>query len=256
MVRITFLFFMILLGYGVGFFAKRGQCLMCRNILFTLSGFLFLFSATALLFDTLLIMLPLFLQRNITLIIWFSLGLLIGYLGSIVISKIQKILYGVVVLIFVWLFYDYNLQIYTQIAAKKANAVYTEQTHLYSCSCAALSTLSNVCGYKLNERDACKMMGTTKFGSNPGQLRYALGRLGFRYQMISPNDTIETLKPPAILFVDRRGGHENHAVVYLDKKEKYNLFDPMEGLQKLDWHQLQKIWHGRGVAVSCQEYRE
>lgn len=253
MIRVVSLFLVILLGYGVGYFAKRGQCLRCGNILLFVSGIIFLFSSVALLFDAILMSLPLPLQRNITLIVWFSLGLFIGYLGSILISKRQKIAFFVVSTIFVWLFYDYNLPIYTQIAAKKANTVYTAQTHLYSCSCAALSTLSNICRHQLNEREACKMMGTTKFGSNPGQLRYALDRLGFHYHIISLSDTIETLKPPAILFVDRRGGDENHAVVYLGKKEKYNLFDPMEGLQKMDRQQLQKIWHGHGVAVSCWE---
>ena len=253
MVRIVFLFFMILLGYGIGYFAKHGYCLKCRNILFFLSGFLFLFAATALFVDTLLMILPLSLQRNIILMIWIPLGMLIGFLGGIVVSTTQKILFTVITAIFVWLFYDYNQPIYTQITAKKVNTVYTEQTHLYSCSCAALSTLSHICGYRLNERDACKLLGTTKFGSNPGQLRYALSRLGFHYRMISIHDTIKTLKPPAILFVDRRGGYENHAVVYLDKKKKYYLFDPMEGLLKMDRQQLQKIWHGRGIAVSCQK---
>ena len=57
----------------------------------------------------------------------------------------------------------------------------------------------------------------------------------------------------AILFVDRRGGYENHATVYLGKKEKYDLFDPMEGFRKLDGQQLHKIWHGRGVVVACHK---
>ena len=201
-------------------------------------------------YDVLLVKLPLWMQKNITLILWLILGGILGLLSVnyIYLKRVAATL--LLNLLFIGLFWYYNEPIYKTINPIDPIADVTNQTTLYSCACASLSTIAKHKGIRISERKACKLIGTTRYGSNPGQIRYAARELGFGYRTLFGDISIEKVHPPAILFTDRRGGYENHAVAYIKRVgANYLLFDPMEGWRLLSHKQMQRIWHGRGIEL-------
>ena len=201
--------------------------------------------------DPWLFTLPLLLQKNITLIQWYVLGSVVVMLSVYFFYRKKRWHIVVLHLLFIPLFYDVNEPIYPYVqAVNNPNIPVTQETTLYSCACAALSTLLKQLGIKdIGEKEACKLMGTTRNGSGAGQIRYAFGKLGIAYHALY-DASIDSVHTPAILFVDRRGGYENHAVVYLGKENRYyQVYDPMEGYKKLSKESLKRLWHGRGVEV-------
>jgi hypothetical protein len=195
--------------------------------------------------------LPLLLQKNITLIQWYILGSVVVMLSVYFFYRKKRWHIVVLHLVFIPLFYYVNAPIYPFVqAVNNPKIPVTQETTLYSCACAAFSTLLKQLGIKdIGEKEACELMGTTRNGSGAGQIRYAFDKLGIPYHALYgvPIDAVHT---PAILFVDRRGGHENHAVVYLGKENGYyRIYDPMEGSKKLSGSKLMTLWHGHGVEV-------
>ncbi len=198
--------------------------------------------------DRLLERFPLWLQVWLIPLVWYLLGALIGLLGGSLAAR-RRLSFVIPVLIaHGGVFAYYNEPIYETIPSVDPLPLYTNQTTLYSCACAALSTALKFKGLQIGEREACRLVGTTRYGSTPAQIRYALTKLGIAYRMIDDKNT--SLHPPAILFVDRRGGRENHAVTLLRRRgDLFIIFDPMEGLRRLRSNELEKIWHGRGVEL-------
>ena len=211
---------------------------------------LFLLFLLFLQYDAMLCRLPLWLQRHITLLIWLTLGALVG-LVSVVYLHLKRIFLSILLnAVYLLSFWYYNEPVYSSISPIDPLPNVTNQTTLYSCACASLSTIAKHKGIRISEREACRLIGTTRYGSNPGQIRYAANELGFSFKTLPGSVDIAKVHPPALLFVDRRGGYENHAVAYLSKKDgKYILFDPMEGWRFLDRKQMQSIWHGRGIEL-------
>ena len=211
---------------------------------------LFLLSLFLLKHDAFLMQLPLWLQRYITLFVWLELGGVVGLLSANYLHIKRTFLAIMLNTLYLLCFWYYNEPIYSSISPLDITPNVTNQTTLYSCACASLSTIAKQKGKSLNERDVCRLIGTTRYGSNPGQIRYAIKQLGFGFKTLFGVEDIKDVHPPAILFTDRRGGYENHAVAYLKKEgEKYLLFDPMEGWRLLDHKQMQSIWHGRGIEL-------
>ena len=193
--------------------------------------------------------LPLFIQRESAYLLWIAIGTIAAlFVGYTFLSK--KLLSLGVAVVFVPLFIFYTQPIYPQIHARENFKNVSYQSTLYSCACASLSTLLKQFRIPFTERLACKMTDTTRDGTNAGQLRYALDYFHFRFRTLHGKKHLQELKPPALLFVDRRGGYENHTVVFLKKNRNfYIVFDPMEGWQYLNKKQLGKIWHGNGIEV-------
>ena len=244
LVGVYILFFWL----GYLFIVKNGK----RSFLFTaiFLTLIFLLSLLFLEFDPLLIKLPLWIQKNITLLLWLALGGVLGLL-SVNYLYLKRIMLALLLnLLFFGLFWYYNEPIYKSISPIDPIADVTNQTTLYSCACASLSTIAKHKGIDISEREACRLIGTTRYGSNPGQIRYAAQQLGFNYKTLFGDVDIEKVHPLAILFADRRGGYENHAVAYTKKVgSNYLIFDPMEGWRLLNRKQMQRIWHGRGIEL-------
>ncbi len=220
---------------------------------FIMGILLMLYAMTVLLSlnDAWLSTLPLLMQKNITLLQWYVLGCMVVMVSVYFFYRKNPGRIVVLHLVFLALFYYVNEPVYPYVqAVNNPKVPFTEETTLYSCACAALSTLLKQLGIKeVGEKEACQVMGTTRNGSGAGQIRYAFGRLGIAYKALF-NASIDAVSAPAILFVDRRGGHENHAVVYLGMKNGlYSIYDPMEGRKTLSKNVLDALWHGRGVEV-------
>ena len=249
-IKLILLFGVYILFFTIGFLfivknAKRA--FLFTTVLLTL---IFLLSLLFLEFDSLLVKLPLWLQWKITLVLWLALGGILGLLSVNYLYLRRTLLTVLLNTLFLLSFWYYNEPVYDFINPIDTVTKFTNQTTLYSCACASLSTIAKQRGLQISERDACRIIGTTRYGSNPGQIRYAAKKLGFHYKTLFGDTDITEVHPPAILFMDRRGGYENHAVAYLKiEGKKYLLFDPMEGWRLLDHKQVQSIWHGRGIEL-------
>ncbi len=245
---LLFCVYLFFFGMGFVFIVKDAK----RAFLFTTAflTLLFLLSLLFLEIDSLLAKLPFWLQWNMTLVLWLALGGILGLLSVNYIYLKRITLTVLLNTLFLLSFWYYNEPVYTLIKPTNTASKVTNQTTLYSCACASLSTIAKHKGLHVSERDACKIIGTTRYGSNPGQIRYAVKKLGFHYKTLFGETDINEVHPPAILFMDRRGGYENHAVAYLKKtKNGFLLYDPMEGWMLLERKQIRKIWHGRGIEL-------
>ena len=248
--KFTSLFFVLLFFFSIGYLIVRKNAKRAFLSIIILLITLFLVLAFVLEHDSLLAKLPLWMQKEMTLLLWLDLGGVVGLLNAYYITLKRVILTILLDLAFLLPFWYYNQPVYKFVNPMDITPYVTYQTTLYSCACASLSTLAKQQGIAVSEREACRLMGTTRYGSNPGQIRYAAKKLGFNYKTLFGKTDIEQVSPPAVLFADRRGGYENHAVAYIKKKgRKYLLFDPMEGWKVLDHKQMQRIWHGRGIEL-------
>jgi predicted double-glycine peptidase len=125
------------------------------------------------------------------------------------------------------------------------------QTSSSSCTAAILANVTAYFGDPITERDAATLLGTTPFGTSPGQMRYALTHLGIDFEMLAGNsETLTTLEAPAILSVDHPStGPESHSVGYFGRCEdgEYEIWDPLIGKRCLSEERLLKVWHGHGI---------
>lgn len=213
----------------------------------------------ALKFDTLAQYLFYTLQNNMVFLIWFILGLFLFFLSGyalFIAIKRQKIRFSVFIVVtdifFLYLYHNYNTPVYHHIMARDSNEIYMQQSSLYSCAPTSFAMIAKTYGLKLNEREATRLMGTTKFGTTAGQIRFTLDQLGFRFSMLNQQySTLDQIDTKAILFIDRQGGYENHSVAYFGKVgDRYQLFDPMDGIRLLSSKEVERIWHGNGIKIS------
>lgn len=127
---------------------------------------------------------------------------------------------------------------------------YVSQTTPESCAPAAIATIANLYGGSVSERDAAILSRTTASGTTPGQMRYALARLGFSVSDVStsPPD-VGSVLAPAILFVRHRSiGPGPHTVAYLGRRgAACEIWDPMLGRRLMAESELDTIWTGRGL---------
>ena len=196
---------------------------------------------------------PLLIQRESAYILWLLVVGLSGLFGGYAFKQLNPLVTLSVISLSLILAIYYTQPIYTQIAEKELSKNATFQTTLYSCGCASLSTLLKQLHVGVSEREACRVSDTTRDGTNPGQIRYTLAHYHIRFQTLQRKKQLGQLSAPALLFVDRRGGYENHTIVLLKKRgERFIVFDPMEGWQNLSEQKLQKIWHGNGVEVESK----
>jgi hypothetical protein len=140
------------------------------------------------------------------------------------------------------------------IAADLAGTVapqgYVTQTTPQSCAPAAIATIANLYGGSVSERDAALLLRTTASGTTPGQMRYALARLGFSVSDVSTNPPdVGSVLAPAILFVRHPSlGPGPHTVAYLGRRgAAYEIWDPMLGRRLMAESELDTIWTGRGL---------
>ena len=201
---------------------------------------------------------PLILQRYMVISIWFILSCFLAYLGgyslTIAFKENRNIFSACIIVlngIFLYLYMSCNAPIYDKIKQSNIENYYVAQTTLYSCAPASFAMIARSYGFKISEREASKQMRTTSYGTTAGEIRYALYQLGFKYEMLDQKySDLSLLHSKAILFVDRRGGYENHSVAYVGQEGgKYKVLDPMEGIRLLSKEEVDCIWHGNGLKV-------
>lgn len=126
------------------------------------------------------------------------------------------------------------------------------QSHHASCAAASVANVGRLVGKDVDELGAARLLGTTRFGSSPGQIRYALDSLGIAFLEIEGSE-LASVAPPAILFVARRrpDGPGEHAVVYVGRHEGgYEIWDPRSGRTVYSHDEARHVWKGGGL--SCR----
>jgi len=93
----------------------------------------------------------------------------------------------------------------------------------------------------------------TMLGSSPGQMRFALDHLGIGFETLNcAYGSVRDVPAPAILFVDHPAvGVEGHAVVYVGRVatvDTFEILDPIDGRHFAPLADVERIWHGNGIA--------
>ncbi len=124
------------------------------------------------------------------------------------------------------------------------------QTNPSSCAAATVANIAQGFGISITEREAAALLGTTKLGTSPGQMRYALDQLGIATETLNERyASIDGVPPPAILFFDHPAtGPESHAIALLRVDgDVVQVFDPIEGLVSFTASHAAALWHGNGI---------
>jgi ABC-type bacteriocin/lantibiotic exporter with double-glycine peptidase domain len=130
------------------------------------------------------------------------------------------------------------------------------QSHGATCTAAALANIARQRGLVLDERGAVRLLGTTTGGTSPGQMRYALERLGIPFRMLNGRTLhLADVSSPAILFVDHPAvGREGHSVAYMGRAgDRFEIWDPLSGRELWSAADVEERWHGNGI--ECPERR-
>ena len=124
------------------------------------------------------------------------------------------------------------------------------QSHPATCTAATLANIARQSGLVLDERGAVRLLGTTSAGTNRGQMRYALERLGIPFRMIDGRTTrLGDVSAPAILCVDHPAvGREGHSVAYMGRvQDRFEIWDPVSGRELWSEADAESCWHGHGI---------
>jgi hypothetical protein len=132
--------------------------------------------------------------------------------------------------------------------SKPPTAGYQLQSSGYSCTAACIVNLCIDFNIPISEREAADEMQLIGTGANIAQIGYLLEKLGFNFEETT-NNSIEDLKPPAILSVSFLGNPNTHVVYVKDKKGRFFLIvDPAEGFasyRDIGW--FKENWKGIGI---------
>ncbi len=125
------------------------------------------------------------------------------------------------------------------------------QTHSSTCAAASLANIARHFEFSLDEKGAAELLLTTLYGTSPGQMRFALEKLGISFTTLDPSQlSLAAVPPPAVLFVDHHAlGRESHAVAYFGLTDDgYEIADPLIGVVVWDEESVGDRWHGNGIS--------
>jgi hypothetical protein len=122
-----------------------------------------------------------------------------------------------------------------------------------SCAAASGANILNRLGGSFTEKRMAELMNTTRNnGTSIDNIVHGLVQAGGVCQLtVRAPDTLDEVKPPAMLFVDFPGlPSEGHAVAYMGRQNGlYEIWEPHSTIKKLGKAEVLKIWHG--TAVEC-----
>ncbi len=124
-----------------------------------------------------------------------------------------------------------------------------------SCAAASGANIARLLGLPgMTEIVVAEKMRTTRVGTTMPQAVEGMRALGIRCTptKIAASE-IDSLAPPAFLYVDHEGvGRNGHAIVLVGRApdQRYRVIDPLVGKATWTREQLLDIWHG--LAISCR----
>ena len=211
-------------------------------------------------FDPICQVLPLWLQRHARsasfgglVLVFACLSAFVGALGMLTRHhKRWRLLVGLLLLelVFVFLHFQLNAPILGLLRDRTAKDGSVLQSCGASCGAASVANLVRGSGLSVSETDAAELMGVTRRGSSPGQIRYALATYGVEFTTLNSRTLdLRQVTAPAILFIDHPAvGSEGHAVVYLGLQgEQFLICDPLVGKNLWPAERAETRWHGNGI---------
>lgn len=203
--------------------------------------------------------LPLWLQRNANETTWLLIGALFAFLSGFTVYlalrtghpkrsqlTLAVVLVNLAIFIVNW---RLNSGIADFLEHRTKDGVVVQSTGA-SCAAATLSNIANHYGTAISEPEAAQLMGTTTLGTSPGEMRYALQRLGIGYRTLNERHSdLSRIRPPAMLFVDHPAvGSEGHVVAYFGMSgQNFEIWDPLVGKTFWSKQRVQEVWHGNGI---------
>ena len=204
--------------------------------------------------------LPLLFQRYAELLIWAGVVIIFGFLSGYVCvvalrtqyrqSRLLLLATGLCNVGFLVLCVRFQSPVAHELVARRTEDGVILQSSDASCAAATLANVASRFGLQRTEAELARLLGTTSFGSTPGQMRYALAELGIEYRTLNcRTPRLGEVRTPAVLFVDHPSvGSEGHAVGYFGRVgELYEIWDPLVG--KVLWSEpkSRERWHGNGI---------
>jgi hypothetical protein len=152
--------------------------------------------------------------------------------------------------------YQYTHTVYSKLSHIKMKGVIL-QSHPSSCAAASAANIAKVLGIEKTEKEMAQLMNTSEMiGANAGQIIHAMGQVGVHCskRWVEESDAI-SISAPAMFFVDNEEiGPESHAVAFMGTHDgKWEIWDPLEGKQRLTLEQLKDFWHGKSLECSVAD---
>lgn len=126
------------------------------------------------------------------------------------------------------------------------------QTSDVSCCAASAANILRLYGMDVTEREMAERFETGKYtGTSAAQVVFGLRKMGVSCRTVTA-ETIDTIRPPAMLFVDdEQAGPEAHAIAYLRQDgARFFIIDPLTGEERVSAEKIERIWHGKAVEVA------
>lgn len=215
----------------------------------------------AVLWDPFCAWLPLWVQGQVRLLLWVgATGALAMFAGFVVTvayrtghaqARPLALAAALLSVAFLTAAHRLNAPIVDQVGDRTTPGGMVLQSTPWTCTAASLANVARRCGIHLGEREAAGLLGTSRCGSSPGQLRFALGFLGIPHEDVRLERPDPAKVPvPAILFVDHpTAGREGHAIALLGRHgDVFEILDPALGRLLWTRDDAAEIWHGRGIA--------
>ncbi|MBN1672007.1 MAG: hypothetical protein JXR37_13290 [Kiritimatiellae bacterium] len=124
------------------------------------------------------------------------------------------------------------------------------QTSGASCAAAAAANILCAAGVHTSEREMARSLGTTRFGTSPGQIARGMRVFGVKCVKRTVRDRdILAVKAPAILLVDHlSAGVDGHAVAYIGRRAgRVEIRDPLVGRRLLTSEEVSRAWRGHAI---------
>ncbi len=235
---------------------KESKPLMIISILLLV---LFSLGSLATRFDSLLEILPLVFQRVAIIYCWTMMAIFVAFATGYALFlayklKIKLKIYIPSLLLLNILYMLVHFQTNEYIGERikilpPQNNGFLQSTG-YSCTSASIATVALRFGIETDEKETAVLSRLTKFGAGSGQIRYALEKLGIKYESLNGQyKELKEVKPPAIIYINHPAvGEDGHAVVYLGIKNGiYKIWDPLRGESFMSDEKAKKDWNGNGI---------
>lgn len=124
------------------------------------------------------------------------------------------------------------------------------QTTMSTCVPASGANIAALLGIHTTEKELAKLFHTTRDGTFPAQALHGMEQLGISGHKVTATGGIQTVHPPAMLFVIG----DTHAVVYAGMKGGLvEILNPSSGKRLMPESRLNVIWDGHALEFNRAE---
>ncbi len=204
--------------------------------------------------------LPLEVQRDVGRITWTMLVVLFAYLSSFggtfafLTRHRQSRQFTTALILLNVAFVLLDVRLNSAIASSLREQISKDgivlQSSGSSCAAATVANIVRHFGKQVTEEEVAEVMGTTNFGTSPGQMRFALRRYGLEFETLNERTVdLAEVRVPAVLFIDHPAVRaEGHAVAFFGVRgDRFEVWDPLVGRVFWTPAMATDVWYGNGI---------